>query len=321
MLILAPMQGLTELLFRRAFHRCFPGAFDYAISPFISLTHGNLRDAEKKLTDVLPQNNRDAMPLIPQILGYENAEFVDLANRLFDLGYQEVNWNLGCPMRRVAHKHRGSGMLPYPDEIRSVLEYVLPRIKPSLSVKIRLGYYCADEIDAVVPVLNDFPLDNVTIHPRIGKQMYSGRPDLQKLQKVLPSVHHRVIYNGDVFSVADYKKIRLLFPSVNHVMIGRGALYNPMLPIQIRQQCPEDFPLSDKLQESFQNAPSIPYFIQSLMEDILQMDISHQAKGRKMKEYWCLLSRALPGTEARKRHVLHADRLEDIHRLILEMAK
>ena len=120
MLILAPMQGLTELLFRRAFKRCYPGAFDYAVSPFLSITHGKLDNAEKKIEDVLPWLNDNSMPVIPQLLGHETEGFVELSNRLYDLGYQEINWNMGCPMRRVAGKHRGSGILPYPDEVRSV---------------------------------------------------------------------------------------------------------------------------------------------------------------------------------------------------------
>lgn len=319
MLILAPMQGLTERLFRNAFHRCFPGAFDYAVSPFLSLTHGNLRDAEKKLADVLPENNQDSMVVVPQILGHEIDEFIDLANRLHELGYNEVNWNLGCPMRRVAHKHRGSGLLPYPDEMRHILESVLPNIRPVLSVKIRLGYYSPDEIDAIIPILNDFPLKNVALHPRIGKQVYSGLPNLKKMAEILPTIKHPVIYNGDIFTPYDYRIIRTDFPSIKDVMIGRGALYNPLLPLTIRQQYPSDFPQEDI--PSGSNTPTVSRFIQSLMDDILQLDITSQAKTRKMKEYWCLLMRALPGTEERKRQVLHADRLDEIHSLILEMAK
>ena len=226
MLILAPMQGLTELLFRRAFERAFPGAFDYAVSPFISLTHGNLKDAEKKITDVLPERNSGSMRVVPQILGHEVGEFVDLANRLYDLGYEEVNWNIGCPMRRVAGKHRGSGILPYPEEVRAVLDGVVPAMRPQLSVKMRLGYRSAKEIDSIVPILNDYPLANVTIHPRIGKQMYSGVPDLTRFAEVLPMLKHKVIYNGDICSLYDYERIRRMFPTVKDVMIGRGVLYN-----------------------------------------------------------------------------------------------
>ncbi|MBO7489132.1 MAG: tRNA-dihydrouridine synthase family protein [Bacteroidales bacterium] len=317
MLILAPMQGLTELLFRRAFHRCYPGAFDYAVSPFLSLTHGNLKVADKKIEDVLPQLNVDSMPVIPQLLGHETDEFIDLSNRLFDLGYTEVNWNMGCPMRRVAGKHRGSGILPHPDEVRAILEQIVPNIKPQLSVKIRLGYYSENEIDNIIPVLNDFPLKDVTIHPRIGKQVYSGRTNLDKLSEVLPSIRHKVIYNGDINSVFDYSKIRTLFPQIKDVMIGRGVLYNPLLPIQIRQQCSSDF---DSVPINGSIMPTKD-FILFFMEEIMRFDICTQAKIRKIKEYWCLLSKALPGSEESKRKVLHASDLDAIIALIRDMTK
>ncbi len=320
MLILAPMQGLTEVLFRKTYETCYPGAFDYAVSPFVSLTHGNLHDAEKKIHDVLPEVNQDSMVVVPQILGHEKEEFVDLANRFYELGYSEVNWNMGCPMRRVAHKHRGSGILPYPEEVRDILTHVMTRIRPKLSVKVRLGYYSPDEIDHIIPVLNDFPLKDITIHPRIGKQQYSGRPDLEKLAQIVPEIRHRIIYNGDICTTYDYKKIMQLFPSIKDVMIGRGVLYNPTLPLQIRNQFSADFG-GEGTPDPSSHCTSAAEFVIQLMNNILQMNVSDQAKGRKMKEYWCLASRSLPGTEERKRRVLHASALDEIFNRILEIAK
>lgn len=319
MLSLAPMQGLTELLFRRVFTQCYPDAFDYAVSPFLSLTHGNLKDADKKIEDVLPELNRGSMSVIPQILGHETGEFVDLANRLSELGYDEVNWNMGCPMRRVAGKHRGSGILPYPDEVYAILSEVVPNIKCSLSVKIRLGYRNKDEIDIIIPILNDFPIKSVTIHPRIGKQMYSGIPDIEKFADILPKIKHPVIYNGDIFTVGDYIRIRTRFPQIKDVMIGRGALYNPLLPVMIKQKCPNDFVNGD----SFVNVsfPSANIFVIELVDEIMKQNISDQAKTRKIKEYWCLLSKSLSGTEESKRKVLHADNLDEVRRLITDITK
>lgn len=318
MLILAPMQGLTELLFRRVFQRCYPGAFDYAVSPFLSITHGNLRDAGKKVDDVLPEFNTDSIPVVPQLLGHEVEGFVDLANRLNELGYSEVNWNMGCPMRRVAAKHRGSGILPYPNEVREILDRVVPRLKTTLSVKVRLGYLSPNEIDAIIPILNDYPLSSVTLHPRTGKQMYSGQVNIEKFAEVLPEIKHKVIYNGDICSVYDYQKIRTRFPQIKDVMIGRGALYNPLLPTMIRIEMPSDFAVGNVKTKTM---PSPQIFIKALVEDILDLEISNQAKIRKIKEYWCLLSKSIPGTEENKRKVLHASDLDAILRLITEMTK
>ena len=293
MLILAPMQGLTELLFRKVYHQCFPGAIDYSVSPFLSLTHGNLADAWKKIDDVLPEANLNSIPVIPQILGKEPDEFVALANRLHDIGYNEINWNIGCPMRRVTAKHRGSGILPYPDEVRAILDSVVPRLLPSLSIKMRLGLHSPDEIFRLIPILNDYPLSNVTIHPRTGRQQYTGQVDLDTLDRVLPLLHHRVIYNGDIITPADYRRIRQMFPQIENHMIGRGILYDPLLPLRIKHQ------QSDDLQATLR-------FILALVEAIDLLPIRDESRMRKIKEYWCLLRRSLPITEQQASHVLRA---------------
>jgi len=293
MLILAPMQGLTELMFRKVYHQCFPGALDAAISPFLSLTHGNLADAWKKIDDVLPEANADSLPVIPQILGKEPVEFVDLANRLFDIGYTEINWNIGCPMRRVTAKHRGSGILPYPDEVHAILDYIIPRLHPSLSIKMRLGLHLPDEIFPLIPILNDYPLRTITIHPRTGKQQYSGQVDLDTFQRALPLIRHKVIYNGDICTPADYRRIRQRFPQIDDIMIGRGILFDPLLPLRIKHNQPDD------LQATL-------HFVLALTDAIAQLPIREESRMRKTKEYWCLVRRSLPITEQQSLTVLHA---------------
>ena len=293
MLILAPMQGLTELMFRKVYHTCFPGALDLAISPFLSLTHGNLADAWKKIDDVLPEANQDSIPVIPQILGKEPIEFVELANRLHEIGYSEVNWNIGCPMRRVTAKHRGSGILPYPDEVRSILDYIMPRLRPALSVKMRLGLHSPDEIFNLIPILNDYPLLNITIHPRTGKQQYSGQVDLDTFEQTLPLLKHQVIYNGDLCTVADYRRLRQRFPKIQHYMIGRGILYDPLLPLKIKNNHPADL-------------KATLLFVTALSDAINQLPIREESRMRKTKEYWCLVRRSLPITEQQATAVLRA---------------
>lgn len=312
MLILAPMQGLTELMFRKTYQQCFPGALDVAVSPFLSLTHGNLADAWKKIDDVLPDANEGSIPVIPQILGKEPVEFVELANRLYEVGYTEINWNIGCPMRRVTAKHRGSGILPHPDEVRAILDQVVPQLQPRLSVKMRLGLNSKEEIFALVPVLNDYPLANITIHPRTGRQQYSGQVDLDTFQQVYPLFRTRIIYNGDLCTTADYRTLCRRFPDLQDFMIGRGILYDPILPLKIKGIIPED--------DKEQTLAAAHRFIHALLEAILDGPVRDESKMRKVKEYWCLLSRSLPLTEQQSRTVLHApdlsSTLQTLHSLL-----
>jgi tRNA-dihydrouridine synthase len=299
--ILAPMQGLTEVLFRRVYEECFPGAITSAVAPFIALTR-NLRFStdNAQIADVLPENNLGSIPVIPQILGKEPDEFITLGNRLYDLGYKEINWNMGCPMRAIAAKHRGSGILPYPDEVRALLDTIIPALKPTLSVKVRLGLKDKGDIFRLVPVLNDFPLASVTIHPRLGRQQYTGQPDLDTFGEVLPLLKAPVIYNGDILTAADARRIHERFPTIADIMIGRGILYNPLLPLEINGINNSSF---FTLHSSF---------IQRLIEEILLRLPTDESRIRKTKEYWCLLWKSLPITEMQAREVLRETALPTI---------
>lgn len=296
------MQGLTEVLFRRVYEECFPGVIASAVAPFIALTR-NLRFStdNAQIADVLPENNVGSIPVIPQILGKEPDEFITLGNRLYDLGYKEINWNMGCPMRAIAAKHRGSGILPYPDEVRALLDTILPALKPTLSVKVRLGLKDKGDIFRLVPVLNDYPLASVTIHPRLGRQQYTGQPDLDTFGEVLPLLKAPVIYNGDILTAADARRIRERFPNIADLMIGRGILYRPTLPLEINE-IEKTAPGSNVL--------SLPNkFIQRLLEEILLRLPTDESRIRKIKEYWCLLWKSLPITEMQAREVLRENDL------------
>lgn len=229
-LILAPLRGLTEQPFRTAFSRHFDG-IDEALAPFIATARAErLRAAH--IRDLLPQ--KQSMPVVPQLLSNNPHDFLALAHKLYDLGFPTVNWNLGCPYPMVAKKKRGSGLLPYPAMIKAFLETVLPGLKPRLSLKLRLGYYDAGEIRALIPVLNAFDLESVTLHPRLGVQMYDGRADVQAFAEVAAQLKHKLIYNGDINSLTAFARLRWQLPDIDAFMLGRYLLVNPFLAEELR---------------------------------------------------------------------------------------
>jgi tRNA-dihydrouridine synthase len=282
-LILAPLHGFTELGFRNVYARHFH-ALDYAIAPFISLTHGDKITA-LKVKDVLP-SRQAGLRVVPQILGNEADTFILLCDYLSnELGYEEVNWNLGCPIKGIVNKKRGSGMLPYPGLIHQLLSEILPNINLNLSVKLRLGWHSPEEFPAVAEVLNQFPLSSVTIHPRIGIQQYTGNVLLDDLDKCLPLIKHQVIYNGDIHSFDDFSGIHNRFPVFQSIMLGRGIFYNPFLPEMIRSHDPTLPPHSG-------NRFAAYYFdLEAEMKSHKHFWMS------KMKEYWKYFSRLLSLTE------------------------
>lgn len=230
--ILAPMDGVTDFPYRNAWMETFQSysCMHKAVSPFVTLVPGG-KVRSSHLRDLFPANNK--MEIEPQILGNEEDWFLPMAEALRDLGYASVNWNLGCPVRQVAHKQRGSGLLPYPERIASFLDRVLPASPLALSVKIRLGYRSAREIYPVMEVLNSYPLKYVAIHPRIGVQLYGGQADWDGLESILPLMKHPCVYSGDIDSVGRAECFQRRFPGIREIMLGRGVIADPFLPCRL----------------------------------------------------------------------------------------
>ena len=235
-LIMAPLRGITDAVFRNAFKKHFNG-IDEAVAPFITSLKGR-RIKPSHLRDLAPERNR-SLAVVPQILSNDADEFVRLANTLTDMGYHEINWNLGCPYPMVAKKMRGSGLLPHVDVIDRLLDKILNEFNGRLSIKTRLGRLCADEMDLLVPVFNRYPLVRLVVHPRTGVQMYTGRVDLDAFAACLAQIAHPVVYNGDIRDRTTYFGLAARFPEVNQWMLGRGLIADPFLAERIQAGSPD----------------------------------------------------------------------------------
>ncbi len=229
---LAPLRGVTDLIFRTAFERYF-GRFDYLLTPFITTVKGR-EVAPKHLKDIVSTAN-DRVRVIPQILGNNAEDLQLLVKHIYLLGYPAVNWNLGCPHPVVAKKKRGSGLLPYPEMIDAILDRLVSAFEGGLSVKVRLGYSDNTELERLLPLLNDYPLTQVVIHPRTGKQAYRGSVDLERFAAAASLCNHPVVYNGDIVSLEGFSALRQQFPTIRHWMIGRGAVHHPQLLASLRR--------------------------------------------------------------------------------------
>jgi tRNA-dihydrouridine synthase len=230
-LIMAPLRGVTDHLFRTIFTRHF-GGFDSAVAPFISSKRDTVFKP-KYVRDVLPENN-PALPVVPQILSKSAEEFTALANYLHGFGYDTVNWNLGCPFPTVTKKQRGSGMLPHTGKIHAFLAYACGHLKGRLSIKVRLGWSDPDDLFRLIPILNAYPIEELIIHPRTGLQRYDGQVDLDAFQGCLAMTAHPVVYNGDINTTGDYQRLAGRFTGIRRWMIGRGCVANPFLPGEIK---------------------------------------------------------------------------------------
>ena len=230
-LILAPMRGITTMHYRKAFVHHFQG-LDAEMAPFISTVNAE-RINPKLLKDVLPSTN-SGLPLIPQLIGNKADDFVQMAIALHDLGYGEINWNLGCPHKPIRKKRRGSGLLPYPDTVDTILDQVCGRSPCRISVKVRLGVSSPSELMKLIPVFNRYPLSEVVIHPRTAEQMYTGTVDLDAFEEAFQALELPVCYNGDINDLAFFQALETRFPTLGKFMLGRGLLANPFLCEEIK---------------------------------------------------------------------------------------
>lgn len=237
-LLSSPLQGFTDFRFRNAFQHFF-GGIDTFYSPYIKL-NGKLVIKGSYERDILPENNT-TLEVIPQIITNDAEEFLFVANYVQQLGYKELNWNLGCPYPMVAKCGMGSGLISNTSQIEHILKRVHSETDIIVSMKMRMGYENASEILDVFPILEQYPIKNIAIHARIGKQLYKGGVDLDSFQKCLDTSKQKIYYNGDITSVEKFRMMQERFPSIDHWMIGRGLIADPFLPAMIKNNT-TDYP-------------------------------------------------------------------------------
>ena len=245
MIYLAPIQGFTDYIYRKAYSEVFTGIDTFFI-PYISVKNGQVLNKHKR--EILLQNNPQKS-VIPQVLVKNSDELLSLANLLAETGYSEINLNLGCPYPMVTKRGKGAGLLQYPERIEEMLTVFFKKNNLKLSVKLRAGLISPNEIEQIIPVLNHFPLTEVIFHPRIASQLYKGEIYQSAFRVATENLNHKLVYNGDIFSVNDFENHKKIFPDTETLMLGRGVLMNPFLPAEIKKQQFSEEERIEKLKE------------------------------------------------------------------------
>lgn len=227
----APLQGHTEAIYRNAHAECFGGVDTY-YTPFVRLEKGNFR--HRDVREIGADKNRVAH-LIPQLIASSKEKAETILALFIEKGYKEVDINLGCPFPLLAKRHNGSGMLPYPEEVKALLDIIPQYPQISFSVKMRLGWENEQESMELIDFLNDTPLRQITMHPRLGKMQYKGSVDLEGFAAFYDACKHPLVYNGDIMNTEDIHRITERFPKLAGIMIGRGLLANPALALEYKE--------------------------------------------------------------------------------------
>lgn len=292
----APLEGITGYIFRNTYHRHFGNHIDKYFAPFIFADQcKGLKTKDRN--DLLPENN-EGMTLVPQILTNNAKDFLHTSIKIKDLGYREINLNLGCPAGTVVAKKRGSGLLAYKEELNCLLEDIFSQQVMDISIKTRLGKYEPDEFYELLEIYNQYPISELIIHPRVQTDMYNNKPNLEIFKESLSLGKMPVCYNGDLFTPHDFEVFSNSFPDVDKVMMGRGLLINGGLIGSIKEGN-----LVDKQQ------------LKAFHDDLYQTYQNDLCDERRvlfrMKELWFYMRRSFTNSEAYLTNIKKAECYHD----------
>lgn len=221
----APLQGYTDDVYRRIHHELIGGIQTY-YTPFLRMEGGGVRS--KDMRDIRPEFN-EGVPVVPQIIVKSMKEFEFLTGIVEEKGYSRLDINMGCPFPLQAKHGRGSGLLAHVDIVSEMAKTIASKSSLKFSVKMRLGWENADEWRPVLDILNEIPLEQITLHPRIGTQQYKGSVNMEAFNEFYALCKHPMIYNGDVTTVNGIRQLEENYPKLAGIMIGRGLLARPSL--------------------------------------------------------------------------------------------
>ena len=278
------MEGITSRDLRELHAACFPGVDRYWL-PFLSPA------ANHQLT---PRQRRELDPgslgcarLVPQVLTRDPADFLWAASALGELGYGEVNLNLGCPSGTVVSKGKGAGMLRSPEDLDRFLEAVFSAAPLPVSVKTRIGLEDPAEWERLLPVFARYPIRELCVHPRTRREMYRGRVHFEAFAEAAARLSVPLRYNGNLFTPAAVQRVKAACPGLSGVMIGRGLLADPALITRCKGGVRE--------------REALIAFHEALAARYLAAMHPDGAVLPKFKELWMYLSLLLPEERAWKR--------------------
>jgi tRNA-dihydrouridine synthase len=296
----APLEGVTGYIYRNA-HNAYFNNIDKYFAPFIVANQGDGFKA-REINDILPENNQ-GLVLIPQILTNNAKDFIHTSKKIHQLGYNEINLNLGCPSGTVVSKNRGSGFLSKREELDLFLDEIFSQSVTKISVKTRIGKDQPEEFYELIEMFNKYPIEELIIHPRIQKDYYKNRPNLKIFKEALILSKNPVCYNGDIFTVKDHKDFMKDFPDVGTLMLGRGLITNPGLISDIKNS----IKLDKKLLKDFHD---------KIYEDYKRTLFGDRNVLFKMKEIWFYMIQVFSDNAKYAKKIRKSERLYDYDEVV-----
>ena len=300
----APMEGITTYIYRNAHHKHYGGIEKY-YAPFVS-PGPDQGISMKEAKDVLPEKNL-GIPMIPQIMTNRSVDFIKACQVMQNLGYKELNFNLGCPSGTVVSKKKGSGFLAYPDELNHFLEDVFndPMIvnkEVEISIKTRAGKASQEEWPRLMEIYNQYPMKELIIHPRVREDFYKNTPSWESFAHAVEISKVPLVFNGDIFRGPEYLAFVEQFPQIDAIMLGRGIIRNPELAERIQN--------GDTAADAF-DKKRFRAFHDELIEEYTEYMYGEKPVLYKMKELWFYMMSMFSEKEKLYKKIMKTNRLDE----------
>lgn len=296
----APMEGLTDRVWRQAHQHYFGGADRY-YAPFISPPENRV-PIKKKMAELAPEANPGA-PVIPQLLAKDGslaAWMIGLLRR--EMGYTEVNLNLGCPSGTVTAKGKGAGMLSDPDTLDRFLDAVFSKSPLPISLKTRLGMENPEDFVKILEIFNRYPVAELILHPRVRKDFYKLPVRREWLDYTLENTKIPLCYNGNITSRSEISQFSARYPQVRGIMLGRGLIGDPGM-----------------LSPGGTNVASLEAFLEALLEGYLSAFGGSRNAMFRLKEHWSYLLCRFEGWEKLGKRLRKTTSLEEYRAITHEI--
>ena len=272
----APMEGLTDSIYRLQHHRFFGGVDRYYMPFFSPTIHRTLTSKE---TRELPRADSVPFTVVPQVMTKCAEDFLWAAEVVRDLGYNEINLNIGCPSGTVVAKGKGSGMLRDLEELTKFFDSIFAVSSLPVTVKTRIGLESPEEFPAVLELYNRYPIKELTIHPRVRKQFYEGQVHREWFTYAMQHSTIPLCFNGDIRTLSDVSILQEEYPGLNAVMIGRGLIADPGMLV------------------GGTDIGTLESFLNALMDDYAVEFASCRNALFRMKENWAYLHDRFTGSD------------------------
>lgn len=294
---MAPLEGLTTYVYRNAYHKYFR-KMDKYFTPFI-VPHKEKRFNTRELKELSPKHNT-GLCVVPQLLTNNADDFLKTAKDITDMGYPEINLNLGCPSKTVVTKKKGSGFLAFPDELDRFLYTIFEKASFKVSIKTRIGTTSSDEFYRLMEIYNQYPIEELTIHPRIQTDFYQNKPNLEIFEYAYHTSKIPLCYNGDLNSKNDIQVFTNEFADIEAVMLGRGILSNPGLLTSV-------------------NKETLLQFHNDILEEYISISCGERNVLFKMKELWFYLISLFNDSDKIYKKIKKTEKLYEYRMLIEQL--